>query len=808
MQTKNNILIFVCFFITIFSLSKNLYADEFDIKASEIAIDKENDTLAATGSVEARDNTGKVIKADKIFYERSKEFLNIEGNVTITDVEGNILKTSKASYDKINNKIVAYESTQVEFGEGYSLTTNGILYDTLEKIISSNRNTSFIDSDGNKIEVNMFQYLMKENIFSSVGEITIVDINNNKYLFKELHVDTKKKEMIGSDISAALDQENFGLTKKSDPRFVANDIFISKDKSVLSKGVFTVCQKREGKCPPWSLKAKKILHDKVKKTIYYENATLKVFDVPIFYFPRFFHPDPTVSRQSGFLSPILTNSTNLGTGFGLPYFWAIGNDRDLTFTPKLYASQNPLFLNEYRRAFANANFILDTSYTAGYKKNDEKKTKGSRSHVFSKLDIDLAKDLPYESNININIQKTSNDTFFRVHDVNTALVNSSDTDLESMFSYNFKKDNTFLNVSASLYENLRIKDSSRYEYVLPNIMFGKTFFTEKSGIIDFSSSASYTNYETNRHKGFITNDVIWSPVKKISKNGFVNTIKTMVRNTNYKATNTLDYKNQGTINELNGVVSYKASLPLKKEGLKSFNLFSPNFMLRYAPGHMRDIGNSDQMLKYTNLYALNRTSEIEDGISAVLGFDFKYNQKNEDNTETEKLSLSLGQVFSDRDNSDIPSQSSLDQKSSDVVGEFKYNFSNIGAIDYKFSVDHNLNDLNYNEVSTSLNFNKVKFNLNYLEEQNHIGKEHYVSSGVSLNFTQNNSLSFSTKKNFKTESTEFYNASYQYNMDCLTAGLLYRREFYEDSDIEQKDSFMFTIKFIPFGGVKTPNLNY
>ena len=808
MQIKNNILIFVFFFVAFFLLSKSIHAEEFDIKASEIEIDKKNNTLTATGSVEARDKIGKVIKADKIFYERSKELLNIEGNITIIDVDGNILKTSKATYDKLNNKIVTYENTQLEFGEGYSLITNSIIYDTLGKIISSNQNTSFVDSDGNKIQATMFQYLLKENMFSSIGEISVVDINKNKYLFKELHVDTQKKEMIGSDISAALDQENFGLSKKSDPRFVANDIFISKNKSVFSKGVFTVCPKKEGKCPPWSLKAKKIIHDKAKKTIYYESATLKVFDVPIFYFPLFFHPDPSVGRQSGFLPPTLTNSTNLGTGFGLPYFWAIGDDRDLTFTPKLYASENPLFLNEYRRAFANGNFILDTGYTAGYKKNDTKKTKGSRSHLFSKLNIDLAKDLPYESTIDINIQKTSNDTFFRVHDVNTGLVSASSTDLENKFSYNFKKNNTFLNVSASLYENLRIKDSSRYEYVLPNIMFGKTFFTQKYGIIDFTSNTSYKNYDTNRHRGHITNDVIWSPVKKISKNGFVNTFKTMVRNTNYKATNSLDYKNQGTINELNGVVSYKASLPLKKDGLKSFNLFSPNFMLRYAPGHMRSAKGSDVILKYNNLYNLNKTSEIEDGISAILGFDFKYNQKNADNTESEKLSLSLGQVFSDKDNSDMPSKSSLDQQSSDIVGEFKYNFKNFGKIDYKFSVDHNLNDLNYNEVSTSLNFNKIKFNLDYLEEQNHIGKEHYVSSGVSLNFTQNNSLSFGTKKNFKTESTEFYNASYQYNMDCLTAGLLYRREFYEDSDVEQKDSFMFTIKFIPFGGVKTPSLNY
>ena len=59
------------------------------------------------------------------------------------------------------------------------------------------------------------------------------------YLF-----DTKKREMIGSDVSVVLDEENFGVSKENDPRFVANDIFISKDKSDLSKGVFTVCKKR------------------------------------------------------------------------------------------------------------------------------------------------------------------------------------------------------------------------------------------------------------------------------------------------------------------------------------------------------------------------------------------------------------------------------------------------------------------------------------------------------------------------------------------------------------------------------------
>ena len=184
--------------------------------------------------------------------------------------------------------------------------------------------------------------------------------------------------MIGSDVSVVLDQANFGVSSENDPRFVANNIYMSKNKSDLSKAVFTVCKQKGDQCPAWSLKAKKITHDKAKKTVYYDHATLRVFDVPIFYFPKFFHPDPTVKRQSGFLTPFFTDTSTLGTGFGLPYFWAISNDKDLTFSPKIYSNENPLFLNEYRQAYRNAFLILDTGYTQGYKTSTSTKTSSSK----------------------------------------------------------------------------------------------------------------------------------------------------------------------------------------------------------------------------------------------------------------------------------------------------------------------------------------------------------------------------------------------------------------------------------------------
>ena len=206
---------------------------------------------------------------------------------------------------------------------------------------------------------------------------------------------------------------------------------------------------------------------------------------------------------------------------------------------------------------------------------------------------------------------------------------------------------------------------------------------------------------------------------------------------------------------------------------------------------------------------MNKTTEIEDGLSAILGFEFKTNEKDKDGIDNEKLALSMGQVFSGENNENIPSKSSLDQKMSDVVGEINYNFSKISNVNYKFSLDHNFETLNYNEVSTNLNFGKVAFNLDYLEERNHVGSENYVNYGVSLNFNDNNKLNFTTKKNFKTNSTEFYNISYQYAIDCLTAGLTFRRKFYEDSDtdVKPRDSLMFMITFKPFGSIETPFLS-
>ena len=66
-------------------------------------------------------------------------------------------------------------------------------------------------------------------------------------------------------------------------------------------------------------------------------------------------------------------------------------------------------------------------------------------------------------------------------------------------------------------------------------------------------------------------------------------------------------------------------------------------------------------------------------------------------------------------------------------------------------------------------------------------------------------ISFETKRNLITNSAEFYNLSYEYLNDCLKAGLVYRSEFYTDSELEPENSLMFKITLTPFGNINSPS---
>ena len=751
------------------------------------------------------------INSSKITYDDDNKVTILEGNVSTTDEKNNKLFSEYAEYNKLEEIIKTKGSTKIITSGGYEVLSNNVIFDNKKKIIYSDYKTKIIDKDGNNILVEMFNYSISTNIFFSKGNIQIKDIKKNQYNFSEIYIDENKKKIIGSDIKAFLNQPEISVNAGNEPRFFANTMSLSENKNTFEKGIFTYCKNRGGdKCPPWILQSKKIKHDLATKTIYYDNVILKIYDIPIFFSPKFSHPDPTVKRRSGLLAPTLLDSTTLGSGFSTPYFWNIANDKDITFTPKFYINQNPLVLAEYRQDFINSFLVVDAGYTQGYKKKNNRKTDGSRAHFFSNFNINLFDENEKKSNLEFNIEKVSNDTYFKIYDVKSLLVKKDKTVLENNVNFIYQNKDFYFGLTPSVYEDTNKQGHLRHEYLLPLTIEKNIMSSDQYGFLDLGTDLRLRNYETNKQTNFLVNKFNWRSNKWLSSAGIENYFAGLIKNVNYKAENTSEYKNNEDNIELNSALGYFAKLSMFKEDLinKHFYSLTPKFLLRYAPGHMRNTESG--RLNYGNLFNLNKINEldvIEPGLSSSVGFEYKKNKLTDSKkVGDEVFSLSAGQVISAKENMDIPSSSSLDQRFSDIVGEAKYNIKNKVGLKYNFSIDQGYKNFNYNEVGADLKFDKVKFNLSYLQETNHIGNEEFVQTGFDLKFNNSSELTFNTKRNLLTSSAEFYNLSYNYVNDCLKAGVAYRREFYNDRDIEPNNSLMFTITIIPFAQINTPGL--
>ena len=804
MLMKNNRNILLYFIIFFFSLVQVLAEEEFDITASKLKLLQDSEKIIAEGNVIITGKNGITIIAESATYDKKESIIEAKKSVKITDSKTNDELTSdKVLYTKKKEEILAEGNVFFKGGSGVTIKTEFASYDNKKQIIKSNRKTVMKDGFGNSIFLDMFNYSTKNKSLRSKGNIKVIDEYKNKYFFDDIFLDAEGKRMAGSNLKMKFKKDTFGNVE-NDPRLVGKSVIITEDKSYIDGGVFTTCKKRDGdKCPPWKITADKIIHDKKKQTINYENAKLYLYGYPVFYTPIFYHPDPTVKRQSGFLTPGLTNSTSLGYGVNVPYYFALADNKDATINPKIYADENPVIQTEYRHVTKNTYSIIDGSFNQGYKETSNKKTGGSRNHLFAKSKIDLDLTMFDKSDVTINYQSASNDTYLKVHGINSKL-KTSDTIMHSSIDMNFEKLDSSMDIQMDVYEDLS-KDDERYEFVAPNYDYrNQLSISEELGTLQFQSRGYYKNFETNKKQTKLVNDFNWTSNDYISDTGIITKIQGNFKNANYRAENTSDHKNDKHNIEFMGAISLLSSLPLEKYTENYKKTLTPKLMLRTSPGHMRSMADDQLKLEISNLYELNKLSAIdviENGTSLTLGTEYKIEDKDSD---FERLNLSIGQVYNLKNNADMPGQSSLNEKTSELVGSVKYNIDEFSKINYKFSLDNNFNDLNYNEISSIFKINKLVTNFEYVEENNHIGDSHYVNAGLVLELNESNALKFKTRENFKTDATEFYNIGYQYENDCLKAALEYNKSFYSDGDLEPSESLMFTLTIIPFGKLSSP----
>ncbi len=201
-----------------------------------------------------------------------------------------------------------------------------------------------------------------------------------------------------------------------------------EDRTVLERAVFTRCEscpEHPDRPPIWQIKSGKVTRDVSTEIVEYEDAMFEMFGVPIFYTPYFYHPDPTIDRKSGILTPIIGSSTELGAQLTLPLYVVLDETSDFTFSPRITSKEGAVFGGEYRKRFDNGTFDTTGSITyvdevdIGNRKTGAEEFRG---HIQSAGRFDVGRG--FESGFDLN--RASDDTYLQRYDISSGDVLTSD----------------------------------------------------------------------------------------------------------------------------------------------------------------------------------------------------------------------------------------------------------------------------------------------------------------------------------------------------------------------------------------------
>ncbi|WP_435089641.1 LPS-assembly protein LptD [Candidatus Pelagibacter bacterium nBUS_30] len=784
--------------------SKNLF-----IIADEIFYIRNIEKIIASGNVQIKDEINNlIINADKIFYFKNEDKIIASGNVSLNDLTKNIiLETKKITYQKNLNKIFTEGKTYAYVKSKYKIYSKNVTYLLDKMSLYSSQKTTVRDNKFAIYSLDNFNYQINDEFLKGKNVLIVENTHlpiekRNQLNFESGFFDLKNNSFKTTGTKIKLQKDLFDKSE-NDPRLYGASSLKKKNITSVKKAVFTSCKKTDH-CPAWQLEASEIKHDQKNKKIIYDNAVLKVYDVPVFYFPKFFHPDPTVKRQSGFLQPEINSSNILGSSLSIPYYHVISEDKDFTFNPIFFTKNAKMIQSEYRQKNENSSLIADFAITNGYKSTSTQKKKNI-NHFFSNFKKDLKINNFFTSDLSLFVERISKDTYLKIFGDN--LSNSSVKPLNSDvmnsgFDLLLENETFFLSGGANIYEDLTKLQSDRYQYVLPYYNFSLNSIPTDNGTINFSSSGNNTLDNTNNVKSRVINNVSYSFNEKIFENvGLTNNLSFYFKNLNSVGKNVTQYKSSPQV-EIQSLLELNSQLPLLKKTMLNNQTLVPRLSLRFNPSDMINHSDTERKININNIFDINRLGledSFESGNSLTLGIDYKKeNIKDEDKS----LEIKFASVFRDSEEKNVPSQTTLNKKNSNLFGSINYQFSKFLDIDYDFAIDNKINNFEYNSIELGLSLNNFITKFNFIEEDLELGNTNIFENTTSYNFDDSNSIKFRTRRNREINLTEYYNLVYEYKNDCLTAGIRFNKTYYEDRDLKPSENLMFTISFFPITSIE------
>ncbi|NJO38376.1 MAG: LPS-assembly protein LptD [Rhizobiales bacterium] len=647
------------------------------------------------------------------------------------------------------------------------------------------------------------RYYQAEDRIEAIGNVTLLEPGGEAIYAELLSISGDLKDGVIEGLRARLDADS-RLAAASARR-------IDGARTEMDRAVYSPCPLcAESDEPPlWQITASKVTHDANTKDITYKHAFFELYGVPVLYTPYFSHPDPSVQRRSGFLSPSVGSETELGFTLETPYYFALAPNYDLTLAPIFTTEEGVVLASEYRHRLRNGRYDLGGSITRGSEAENDDADQATRDEVRGHVVGDGKFALGGGWDWGYDLLLASDDTYLKRYDFSDLDILENRLFTEKIDGRNYFGANTFA------FQGLRESDDQGLiPVVLPLLdlemssapmLWGSRFFLDSS----FLALNRTDGLDTRRLSTTGGWELPW-----LGQLGDQYRLKLSLRGDYYDLDGdpeTLSGEGSRTETRLIPRATLDWSWPWVGDSFGLTPIIEPISSLTLAPNGLNDddIPNEDSLdLEFddTNLFEESRfpgLDQVEEGSRVSYGLRFG------GIGETgEVVNALFGQSWRFQKDDQFDADTGLDGRFSDFVGRVEAVPADWLRARYRFRLDRDTLAPVRNEVRATLGPSRLRFDVNYLslEDDPSVSEEEFrereeITAGLQLGLGGGLTVRAQTRRDLRADRTVANTFGLIYRHPCLILIGGVEQNFTEDRDAGDGTTISLRLTFQNLGEV-------
>ncbi len=690
----------------------------------------------------------------------------------------------------------AFAQSEQQSKQPVGLLADTIDYDVAANLLTAKGNVRIV-SNGQILTANKVVFNQATGRLTIPGGFTIINTDGSVVTGTDADISSDLSKtvirgariLIAKQFQMAADQIEYKDNRfKVLDRVVASTCYVGKSNSGYCKLKPT---------PFWQIRSKRVIHDELERQLYFENARLEVFGVPVFYAPYLRLPDPTVDRASGFLAPTFLSSGNIKLGTKVPYFIAIDDHSDATVTAFVSTVGSFVLEGQYRRETSKGSYQLDGALLLidGIDNNPLRSSLQGLGRFNLTADYDWGFELDVASDKTFRAQYGYEDE----DDL------SAQDRLFTEIYLERNRQNSFLKASASIFQSLRTNEiDSEIPLVFPDIYYrdiqeepllgGKLGFTANSTTLLRSENDRYTRIG-------ITAD--WQREWSLN-NGILLGAQGVLDAQYYSLSDNYTGFAGTTANRVTPTLSADIRLPLVKAIGSATHIIEPIIQVVWNEDSLDATPNEDSVqveFEESNLFSTNRFPGFdrqELGLRANVGVNYTRYDPSGWN-----LGATVGRVFRQKDLNQFSNASGLAGKNSNWVSAFTLSFPRSFELTNRTLVD---SDFNISKNETSLNFiyKKLEAEATYIRLEDDViagASDPRSEASLKLIFTQDDNWSYLAewRHDFITGTATEGEFGINFVNECIEIDLSLSLQFVASGNVSPSNELGLTVSLVGIG---------